>query len=129
MTERLDPPKSEGSSGWGGASWSGARQNGQEGRPAATDVTPGNTVEQFLGGTPAAVAIRLLVVSLIVGALLMWLDIRPMDVFYGLQRFLTRLWNLGFDAVREVIQYVIAGAAIVIPVWIVIRLLNAGKRR
>ncbi|MBN9081204.1 MAG: hypothetical protein BGP04_23260 [Rhizobiales bacterium 62-17] len=94
-----------------------------------TDATPSNTLEQFIGGSPAAVAVRLLVVSLIVGALLMWLDIRPIDVFYGLQRFLTRLWNLGFDAVREVITYVIAGAAIVIPVWIVLRLLNAGKKR
>ena len=51
----------------------------------------------------------------------MWLDIRPIDVFYGVQRFLTRLWNLGFDAVREVITYVIAGAAIVIPGLAVLR--------
>ncbi|MDT2019820.1 DUF6460 domain-containing protein [Methylocella sp. CPCC 101449] len=128
MTDRLDPPKSQsqGSTGWGGASWSGSRQEGTGG---VTDATPGNTLEQFIGGSPAAVAVRLLVVSLIVGALLMWLDIRPIDVFYGVQRFLTRLWNLGFDAVREVIIYVIAGAAIVIPVWIVLRLLNAGKKR
>ncbi|MDH7797345.1 MULTISPECIES: DUF6460 domain-containing protein [unclassified Beijerinckia] len=125
MTDHLDPPKSQsqGSSGWGGASWTGARQEAADAAPAS------NNVEQFLGGSPAAVVVRLLVVSLIVGALLMWLDIRPMDIFYGLQRFLTRLWNLGFDAVREVIQYVLAGAAIVIPVWIVLRLLNAGKKR
>lgn len=79
---------------------------------------------QFLGGSPGSVFLRLFFVSLIVGAFLMWLDIRPIDIFRGAIQFINRIWALGFDAVREVLDYVLVGAAIVVPVWFVLRLLN-----
>ncbi|MDB5534784.1 MAG: uncharacterized protein JWO28_3099 [Hyphomicrobiales bacterium] len=123
MNERLDPPNAQGPSGWTGASWQGSKGNGGTG--TATDATPRNSLERFLGGSPAAVFLRLLLISLIVGALLMWLDIRPMDVFYALNRFINRLWNLGFDAIREVAQYVLVGAVIVVPIWLVMRIFNS----
>ncbi|MDB5593554.1 MAG: hypothetical protein JWM36_515 [Hyphomicrobiales bacterium] len=87
-----------------------------------------NAVTRFLGGSPIAVAVRLAVVSLIVGALLMWLDIRPIDVIHGVERFFQRLWNMGFEAFRDIIQYLIAGAVIVLPVWFVMRLLSMRGR-
>jgi hypothetical protein len=93
--------------------------------PPAKDVSmPGSALQRFIGGPPVAVFVRLLFVSLIVGALLIWLDIRPYEVFHALQRFANRLWMMGFDAVREVAQYVLAGAAIVLPVWLIMRLFN-----
>jgi hypothetical protein len=82
-----------------------------------------NALTRFFGGSPIAVLLRLLLVSLIVGAMLVWLDIRPADIIYGVQRFFMRLWNMGFDAIRDVAEYIIAGAIIVIPVWLVMRLL------
>ena len=85
------------------------------------DVPP---VHRFLGGSPVAVLIKLIVVSLIVGALLMWLDIRPAAVFRMLQDLADRLWTLGFASIREFGNYIIAGAAIVVPVWLVLRLLS-----
>jgi hypothetical protein len=87
-----------------------------------------SALENFLGGTPAAVFVKLLFVSLVVGALLMWLDIRPADIFRGVQDFLNRIYALGFGAVRELLNYVIAGAAIVVPAWFILRLLNVGGR-
>lgn len=84
---------------------------------------------RFLGGAPGAVFLRLLFVSLIVGAFLMWLDIRPSDIFRGIVQFINRIWSLGFDALREAADYVLAGAAIVIPVWLVLRLLNMRNDR
>jgi hypothetical protein len=88
-----------------------------------------NGLEDFLGGSPLSVAVRLFFISLVVGALLMWLDIRPIDIVRGVQAFFDRIYRLGFDAVREVASYVVAGAAIVIPAWFVLRLLNIGGRR
>jgi hypothetical protein len=82
---------------------------------------------RFLGGPPLSVLARLLMLSLIVGALLMWVDIHPMDVIDSVERLFRRLWNLGFGAVRLVLEYVIAGAVIVVPIWLVLRLLNAGR--
>lgn len=102
-------------------------------RPELRWTTPGaapglppanNSLSRFLGGSPGAVFIRLFFVSLIVGALLMWLDIRPWDIFRAIDRLVNRLWALGFDAVREIGTYVLAGAALVIPIWLVMRLMN-----
>ncbi len=100
---------------------SGSGPAGPQGAPAPAAAAG---LHNFLGGSPGAVFIRLLVVSLIVGALLMWLDIRPFDIFRAIERLVNRLWALGFDAVREIAAYILAGAAIVVPVWLVLRLMN-----
>lgn len=81
-------------------------------------------LNRFLGGSPGAVFVRLLFVSLIVGAFLMWLDISPGDIFRAIRELFDRIWGLGFDAIRVIGDYILAGAAIVVPVWLVLRLLN-----
>jgi hypothetical protein len=86
-------------------------------------------LNRFLGGSPGGVFLRLLFVSLIVGAFLMWLDIRPMDIFRGITDLIDRIWGLGFDAIRVVGDYILAGAAIVVPVWLVLRLINMRSPR
>ncbi len=86
-------------------------------------------LNRFLGGSPGGVFLRLVFVSLIVGAFLMWLDIRPWDVFRGLKQLVDRIWGLGFDAIREIADYIVAGAAIVVPIWLVLRLMNMRNAR
>jgi hypothetical protein len=81
-------------------------------------------LRRFLGGSPLAVALKLAVVSLLVGALLVWLDIRPADVFRELSDMADRLWALGFRSLRDVGTYMVAGAVIVVPVWLVLRILS-----
>lgn len=81
-------------------------------------------LERFLGGSPASVAVRLVFLSLIVGFFLIWLDIRPIDVLVSLRHMVERFWAAGFDAIREILEYVAAGAAIVVPLWLALRLLN-----
>ncbi len=70
---------------------------------------------------------RLIVISLIVGALLMWLDVHPTEIFRSVERLFYRIWLMGFDAIREVLAYILAGAVIVLPIWFVLRLLNFRK--
>jgi hypothetical protein len=89
-----------------------------------SDVRPADPVARFLGGPPLAVFMRLLFVSLLVGAFLMWFDIRPFDIFWAIRRMIDRLWDLGWDAVRQVVEYVAAGAVIVVPCWLILRLTN-----
>ncbi len=93
------------------------------------DMASNNAFEDFLGGSPASVFVKLLFVSLVVGALLMWLDIRPADILRGIQDFINRIYALGFGAVRELINYLLAGAVIVVPAWFILRLLSHGSRR
>jgi hypothetical protein len=100
--------------------------------PAPSGVRSGpqeSALNRFLGGSPGGVFLRLLFVSLIVGAFLMWLDISPWEVFRGLKQLVDRIWGLGFDAIREIADYIVAGAAIVVPVWLVLRLMNMRNAR
>lgn len=85
-----------------------------------------NALETFLGGSPLNVLARLFFVSLVVGALLMWLEIHPMDILNGVKRFIERIYELGFGAIRELVNYVLAGMVIVVPIWFVLRLLTMG---
>ncbi len=86
---------------------------------------PGTPLARFLGGSLVRVFLRLLVLSLLVGALLMWLDIRPYDLIDGIVHFAHRIWALGFGAIRQLGDYILAGAIIVVPVWFVSRLLSS----
>ncbi len=88
-----------------------------------------NTLENFLGGSPLNTLARLFVISLVVGALLMWLELRPIDIFRGVQAFFDRIYQLGFGAVRELVSYVLAGAIFVVPAWLVLRLVNVGASK
>ncbi len=88
-----------------------------------------NALENFLGGSPLNVAARLFFISLVVGALLMWLELRPMDILRGVQAFFDRIYALGFGAVKELASYVLAGAVFVVPAWLVLRMMNMGARR
>lgn len=88
-----------------------------------------NGLENFLGGSPLNVAARLFFISLVVGALLMWLELRPIDILHGVQAFIDRISSLGLGAVKELFTYVLAGAVFVVPAWLVLRLMNVGGRR
>lgn len=81
-------------------------------------------VHRFFGGPPLTVLLRLVFVSLVVGALLIWLDIEPRDVLRGAARLAERFWAMGFDAFGQAGHYLLAGAVIVVPVWLVMRLLT-----
>ena len=95
-----------------------------------TMASKNNALENFLGGAPLNVLARLFFISLVVGALMMWLELRPIDILNGVQAFFDRIAQLGFGAVRELGSYIMAGAFIVVPVWFVLRLLSvAGMRR
>ena len=79
---------------------------------------------RFFGGSPLTVAVRLVVVSLLVGLVMTWLQIDPMDLFLDLQRSFVRLWGTGFVALHQIGNTVLAGAAVVVPVWFVLRVLS-----
>jgi predicted DCC family thiol-disulfide oxidoreductase YuxK len=81
-------------------------------------------LNRFFGGSPFNVLVRLIFVSLIVGALMTWLDIHPHDVVMHAFIMAQRLWAMGFDAVHEIGDYVLAGALIVVPLWLIARVLD-----
>jgi hypothetical protein len=95
----------------------------------AEEVMVDGALHRFFGGAPAAVLVRLVFLSLVVGALMMWLDINPLALIEALEAVSRRVWAMGFDAVREVGRYVAAGALVVVPIWFLARLFSFGASR
>jgi hypothetical protein len=87
-----------------------------------------HALQRFFGGPPGWVLIRLLVISLIVGLVLSALNIHPLDIAYRLQDMVFSLWDRGFDAVAVAGRWLVLGAIVVIPIWLILRILNMGRR-
>ncbi len=79
---------------------------------------------RLLGDSPVRVVIKLLVASLIVGMAMSAFGWYPIDVYYAARESVLYIWSLGFGALDSFVGYVVLGAAIVIPAFIVIRLLS-----
>lgn len=90
---------------------------------------PNDAITRFLGGPPLAVAGRLVLLSILVGVILAALGLDPRDILRSLQELITRVWNMGFDAVRWLWRYFLLGAVLVIPIWIVTRVLKVPTER
>jgi hypothetical protein len=88
-----------------------------------------DTVTRIFGGSPLAVLGRLVLVSILVGVILSALGLDPFDIVRSIERLLRSLWEMGFDAVRYLWRYFLLGAVIVIPIWIIMRLINAPRGR
>lgn len=92
--------------------------------PVAND-----SMTKFLGGSPLAVLVRLILVSILVGVILAALGLDPFDIVRSIERLIRSIWDMGFDAVRWLWRYFLLGAVIVIPIWIIMRLVNAPRGR
>jgi hypothetical protein len=85
---------------------------------------PDPKLERALGGSPLSVVVKLILLSLIVGAIMAFLGLTPRNLFAAIGNFVSSILNMGTDAIREVAQWVLAGALVVIPVWLLVRLLG-----
>ena len=84
-------------------------------------------LSRLLGGSPGAVLIKLVFMSILVGAFLSLFGLTSPDLLHGIKNLIDRVLDLGFGAVREVFQYLVYGAVIVVPIWLLMRIL--GSRR
>lgn len=88
-----------------------------------------DNVNRFLGGPPLAVLGKLILLSILIGVVLSALGLDPLNIFASVQRLLRDIWNMGFDAVRWLWQYFLLGAVIVIPIWLILRIVRAPRGR
>ena len=92
--------------------------------PAAHDA-----LYRFLGGSPLAVAFRLILLSILVVVVLAAIGFDPWNILHSIRMLFQRLWDLGFDAVNWLWRYFLLGAVIVIPVWLLMRVFGAPRGR
>lgn len=83
-----------------------------------------SSVNNFLGDSVWRVILKLLIASLLLGIVLATLGLSPHDVYQRGFDFISSIWNMGFEAVLRFGDYIILGAAIVVPVFIVLRLIK-----
>jgi len=84
---------------------------------------------RFLGDAPLRVAARLLALSFIVGLAFSALEIRPADLYWWAERTIHHIYDLGFAFFADSVQYLVAGALVVVPIFLLGRLLRLGRRR
>jgi hypothetical protein len=84
-------------------------------------------VSRLFGGSPLGVIGRLVLVSILVGVVLSVLGLDPWNIIDSVERLLRHIWNMGFDAVRWLWRYFLLGAVLVIPIWLIMRLVNAPR--
>ena len=84
-------------------------------------------MQDFLGGSPLSILVKLIFLSLLVGAFLAFLNVTPFELGDRLMRALRSMFGLSFDAVREIGRWIMYGAIIVVPIWFLLRLFKATR--
>jgi hypothetical protein len=83
-----------------------------------------SAIERFLGDSPLRVFLKLLVLSFIVGIVMAAFDWTPWDIYVGVRNFILRIWNMGFAALGRFGEYILIGAVVVIPFFVILRILS-----
>ena len=83
----------------------------------------------FLGGSVASVTLRLVVVSFIVGLILAMFGFDPESVYESASRFVNHVIEFGLMDFRQFGRILLTGAMVVLPIWFVLRLLDARRAR
>jgi hypothetical protein len=79
-------------------------------------------LERFLGGSPVGVAIRLTLMSLVVGFAMSVFGFDVQSVIRGAIDVVRETLRDGAGIFRSLGGYVLTGAALVVPIWLIIRL-------
>lgn len=87
------------------------------------------TVDRFFGGSPLWVVVRLILLSIVIGVLLSALGLDPWNILQSVERLIRRILDLGWDAVAWLWRYFLLGAVLVIPIWLIVRLLRSTQGR
>jgi Family of unknown function (DUF6460) len=82
---------------------------------------------RLLGGSPGAVLVKLLFLSLLVGAFMAFLDITPFGLVDRVFRWLQSIFDLSFETVREIGRWILYGAIVVVPLWLLSRVFSRGR--
>jgi hypothetical protein len=87
----------------------------------------------FIRGGFLSTAIQLVVASIVVGAAFSFIGMSPREFWSGIYDFTSGLIALIGDSFGEVLlnlgTYLLIGAAIVLPIWLVFRVFTLGRRK
>ncbi|MCF3933814.1 DUF6460 domain-containing protein [Acuticoccus sp. M5D2P5] len=85
-------------------------------------------MERVLGGSPLGVFVRLVVTSFVVGVILTALDVNPQDIVLWIEERFRYFSTLGFDTLENFARILILGAVVVLPIWLIMRVIKLMSR-
>jgi hypothetical protein len=83
-----------------------------------------SNLNRFLGGSPGSVLAKLIFLSLLVGAFLAFYDITPFELIERLINWIASVLDLSLETVLDVGRWILYGAVIVVPLWLISRLFS-----
>jgi hypothetical protein len=87
----------------------------------------GDHVQRFFGGPPLSVIFRLALLSILVGVILKVLGLDPFNIIRSIEDLIRFVWDMGFDALLWLWRYFLLGAVIVVPIWLIVRLMRVPR--
>ena len=86
-----------------------------------------SAMRRFLGGSPAGVFLRLLFLSILVGAFMSMLGLTPGRLFWHLYDSTRALLEVGLASLHDFGGWIVAGAIVVVPLWFIARLFAVSR--
>ena len=83
----------------------------------------------FLGGSVATVAVRLLVVSFIVGLFLTMFGFDPEDLYLRFAAVVRHVVEYGLTDLHQFGRILLTGVMVVVPIWLILRLMDMRRAR
>lgn len=76
-----------------------------------------------------ATLLRLFILSLIIGLVLSAFDIRPESMLGAIGGTVESIFNVVADAIEWAVPFVLIGAVVVIPIWLILTAIRIARRR
>jgi hypothetical protein len=90
---------------------------------------PPSALNRFFGGRPLVVLFRLALLSVLVGFILRVLGLDPFDIIRSIRELFQAIWDMGYEAFERLWRYFVLGAVLVVPIWLIVRLVRAPRGR
>jgi len=85
-------------------------------------------MRRFFGGSPLGVIVRLLLLSVIVGFVLSFFTLDPLALVNSLVELVRAIFDLGYGLLGSLWHYLLLGAVVVIPIWLISRYVQTRKQ-
>jgi hypothetical protein len=86
-------------------------------------------LSRFMGGSPLTVLAKLALLSILIGVVLWALGLDPTNIFRSLRRLVLHVWDMGFDTLHWLWRFFLLGAVIVVPIWLILRIIQTPRGR
>jgi hypothetical protein len=94
---------------------------------ASSSGSGSGSLNRFFGGSPIAVVLKLVLLSVVIGVLMSVLGLDAFAIIRSIERMIRGLFENFSDAIETITRWFLLGAVIVFPIWLLLRLSKVGR--